>query len=40
MTRFCLAVTFLDPVPAFHGRRDADEPEWPPVAITSISSIG
>lgn len=35
----CLSVHFLDPVPAFHGRGDADEPEWPPSPLRAFQAL-
>lgn len=26
----CISFRFIQPFPLFHGRADADEPEWPP----------
>jgi CRISPR-associated protein Csb2 len=34
-----LSVTFLDPVPAFHGRGDAGEPEWPPSPLRVFQAL-
>src|SRR5688500_983030 len=36
---FCVSVAFLDPVPAFHGCRDADEPEWPPSPLRLFQAL-
>ena len=35
----CVSVTFLDPVPEFHGRGDAGEPEWPPSPLRVFQAI-
>ncbi len=35
----CLSVTFLDPFPSFHGRGDADEPEWPPSPLRVFQAL-
>ncbi|MBM4093017.1 MAG: type I-U CRISPR-associated protein Cas5/Cas6, partial [Planctomycetes bacterium] len=32
-------VAFLDPVPGFHGRRDRNEPEWPPSPLRVFQSL-
>lgn len=34
-----ISVCFLDPVPAFHGRRDGSEPEWPPSPLRLFQSL-
>ena len=36
---FCLTVRFLDPVPAFHGRGDGGEPEWPPSPLRLFQAV-
>src|SRR4051794_35643346 len=36
---FYVLVKFLDPVPTFHGRRDADEPEWPPSPLRFFQAL-
>jgi CRISPR-associated protein Csb2 len=36
---FCVAITFLDPVPAFHGRKDAGIPEWPPSPLRLFQAL-
>jgi CRISPR-associated protein Csb2 len=36
-SHLCLAVRFL--APAFHGRRDGDEPEWPPSPMRLFQSL-
>lgn len=35
---FCLSVVFLDPQPAFHGRGDGGDPEWPPSPMRLFSA--
>lgn len=35
----CVSVTFLDPLPAFHGRGDAGEPEWPPSPLRVFQAL-
>ena len=35
----CLTVRFLDPVPAFHGRTDGGEPEWPPSPLRLFQAL-
>lgn len=40
MTNFlCISVRFLDPAPAFHGRRDGGEPEWPPSPLRLFQAL-
>ena len=39
MPAFCVSITFLDPVPAFHGRGDADKPEWPPSPLRMFQAL-
>lgn len=34
-----ITVHFLDPVPRFHGRRDGNEPEWPPSPLRLFQAI-
>jgi len=36
-SHFCISVTFLDP--AFHGRADGGEPEWPPSPLRLFQSL-
>ena len=36
---FHLTVRFLDPVPAFHGRGDGGEPEWPPSPLRLFQAL-
>ena len=36
---YCLTVNFLDPVPAFHGRGDGGEPEWPPSPLRLFQAL-
>jgi CRISPR-associated protein Csb2 len=33
----CIAVAFLDPL--FHGKRDNDEPEWPPSPMRLFQAL-
>lgn len=35
----CLTVRFLDPVPAFHGRRDGGDSEWPPSPLRIFQAL-
>ena len=35
----CLTVRFLDPVPAFHGRGDGGDSEWPPSPLRVFQSL-
>ena len=40
MTRFLnISVRYLDPAPAFHGRRDGGEPEWPPSPLRLFQAL-
>jgi CRISPR-associated protein Csb2 len=34
-----ISVRFLDPAPVFHGRRDGNEPEWPPSPLRLFQAI-
>lgn len=36
-SRFCVSIRFLDP--AFHGRRDGGEPEWPPSPLRAYQAL-
>jgi CRISPR-associated protein Csb2 len=36
---FCLSVRFLDPTPTFHGKGDAEEPEWPPSPLRLFQAL-
>ena len=36
---YCLTVNFLDPVPAFRGRGDGGEPEWPPSPLRLFQAL-
>lgn len=38
-THLRLTVTFIDPVPAFHGRGDGGEPEWPPSPLRAYQAL-
>src|SRR5205085_6736563 len=33
------SVRFLDPEPAFHGRKDGGEPEWPPSPLRLFQAL-
>jgi CRISPR-associated protein Csb2 len=35
----CLTIRFLDPVPQFHGRGDAGDPEWPPSPLRFFQAL-
>lgn len=35
----CLSVRFIQPVPLFHGSRDAGEPEWPPSPMRVFQAL-
>ncbi len=35
----CITVRFLNPVPAFHGRGDGGEPEWPPSPLRLFQAL-
>jgi CRISPR-associated protein Csb2 len=35
----CLSIRFIQPVPQFHGSRDAGEPEWPPSPMRLFQSL-
>jgi CRISPR-associated protein Csb2 len=40
MSKFlCFSVRYLNPVPAFHGRRDGGEPEWPPSPLRLFQAL-
>ena len=34
-----ILVRFLDPEPAFHGKRDGGEPEWPPSPLRLFQAL-
>jgi CRISPR-associated protein Csb2 len=34
-----ISALFLDPEPAFHGKRDGSEPEWPPSPLRLFQAI-
>ena len=36
---FLLTVRFLDPAPAFHGRGDGGDPEWPPSPLRLFQAL-
>ncbi len=35
----CISFRFLQPFPLFHGRSDADEPEWPPSPMRAFQAL-
>lgn len=35
----CISFRFLHPFPLFHGRADADEPEWPPSPMRAFQAL-
>jgi CRISPR-associated protein Csb2 len=35
----CISVRFIQPYPLFHGRGDADEPEWPPSPMRAFQAL-
>lgn len=35
----CISFRFIQPFPLFHGRADADEPEWPPSPMRAFQAI-
>ncbi len=35
----CITVRFVQPYPLFHGRGDADEPEWPPSPLRAFQAL-
>lgn len=35
----CISFRFIQPFPLFHGRADADEPEWPPSPMRAFQSL-
>ncbi len=39
MNYLALSIRFLDPVPSFHGRGDADQPEWPPSPLRVFQAL-
>jgi len=35
----CISIRFIQPLPLFHGRRDAGQPEWPPSPMRAFQSL-
>jgi CRISPR-associated protein Csb2 len=35
----CISFRFVQPFPLFHGRGDADEPEWPPSPMRAFQAL-
>ena len=35
----CISFRFIQPFPLFHGRADADEPEWPPSPMRAFQAL-
>ena len=35
----CISIRFIQPFPLFHGRADADEPEWPPSPMRVFQAL-
>ena len=35
----CISFRFIQPFPLFHGRGDADEPEWPPSPMRAFQAL-
>lgn len=35
----CISIRFIQPLPLFHGRRDADQPEWPPSPMRMFQAL-
>jgi CRISPR-associated protein Csb2 len=35
----CISIRFIQPYPLFHGRGDADEPEWPPSPMRAFQAL-
>lgn len=38
-TTLCISFRFIQPFPLFHGRGDADEPEWPPSPMRAFQAL-
>ena len=38
-TILCITIRFIQPFPLFHGRRDAEQPEWPPSPMRAFQAI-
>jgi len=35
----CISFRFIQPFPLFHGRTDANEPEWPPSPMRAFQAL-
>ena len=35
----CISIRFIQPFPLFHGRRDAEQPEWPPSPMRMYQAL-
>jgi CRISPR-associated protein Csb2 len=35
----CITIRFIQPLPLFHGRRDAEQPEWPPSPMRAFQAL-
>ncbi|MCC7087074.1 MAG: type I-U CRISPR-associated protein Cas5/Cas6 [Pirellulales bacterium] len=35
----CITIRFIQPFPLFHGRRDAEQPEWPPSPMRAFQAL-
>jgi CRISPR-associated protein Csb2 len=35
----CISIRFIQPLPLFHGRGDADSPEWPPSPMRAFQAL-
>src|SRR5690242_9582663 len=35
----CISIRFIQPFPLFHGRRDAEQPEWPPSPMRAFQAL-
>lgn len=35
----CISIRFIQPFPLFHGRRDAEKPEWPPSPMRAFQAL-
>jgi CRISPR-associated protein Csb2 len=38
-TDLCISIRFIQPFPLFHGRRNAEQPEWPPSPMRAFQAI-
>lgn len=38
-TALCLSIRFIQPFPLFHGRSDAEKPEWPPSPMRTFQAL-